>query len=143
MIQSIKIKLIIGLVSAVLFGLGIWLNPYTITEKSVLEKYETARYNDSTSIAKLTIELVEKDKLNYSIQQDLDICNNNTGKSQINQRQLNDENKQLKLEIKRLDEALGHYEENGLMRYFVFDKQGIFKKGCYQEVFKKPDNICK
>lgn len=143
MIQSIKIKLIIGLVSAVLLGLGIWLNPYTITEKSVLEKYETDRYNDSTSIAKLDIKLVEKDKLNYSIQQDLDICNNNTGKSQINQRQLNDENKQLKLEIKRLDEALGHYEENGLMRYFVFDKQGWFQKGCFKEQFEKPDNICK
>lgn len=69
-----KTKLIIGLVSVVLVGLGIWLNPYTIEKKSVLKKYETNRFNDSTANAKLAIEPKGKNVQIFPIQQNLDIC---------------------------------------------------------------------
>lgn len=142
MFSIIKSKLAIYVVAGILAALAVFFNPYVITKKSVLEKYETDRFNDSTSIAKLGVELKDKDVQIFSIQQDLDICNNNKANHQTVISQLTKERNEARAEAKLIREAIEHYEANDLMRFFVYDPKGWFQKGCFKEV-EKPDNICK
>lgn len=137
-----KTRIIIYIASAIVAGLLVFFNPYTITKKSVLEKYEVDRFNDSTSIAKLSFENHFKDSLLFSIRQESDIKDVQLKEQQIILADLNKRLKQAKNDCTQANEAIAHYEENGLMRFFVFDGRGLFQKGCFKEVFEKPKNIC-
>lgn len=132
-----KIKLIIGLVSVILVILGVWLNPYTITKKSVLKKYETDRFNDSTSIVKLGIELKDKNSFIFSIQQDLDICTANDSKLKIIIAEQQKEIKALKNQENTCCEELKHLEETENIQYYTKDCLSKW----YKRVLKKPENI--
>lgn len=123
--------------------LGIIFNPFVVVKKSDVKRWKTNAYNDSVSVAKLSRENLIQDSLLFSCHQTGDISTQQLREQQIVLAELNKQLKQAKNDAKRANEAIEHYENAGLMRYFVFDKRGIFKKGCYQEVFEKPDNICK
>ena len=138
-----KFKLIIYLSSAIIAGLAVFLNPFVIVKKSDVKTWETNAHNDSVSVAKLSREIIMQDSLLWSIQQDVDIAKKNEGKFQIMIAEHKKRASEALAAEKRATEAIEHYEQNDLIRYFVFDKKGIFKKGCYEEVFEKPDNICK
>lgn len=136
MINKIKLYVILGLIVLVAGIVVHYSTTYTFVKKKDIEQ-------KTKVISILIVKVKTLDSLVYSLQQDVDIAKQNEGKlqSQI------DEQKKRAIEAlaaeKRATEAIEHYEQNDLIRYFVFNKQGIFKKGCYQEVFKKPDNICK
>lgn len=136
MINKIKLYIILAAL-----GLIIGTVVYFSTTYSFVKKKEIKQKTDS--IYKLKKEVALQDSLLWSLQQDLDICNQNKPNYETTISQLTKERNEARAEAKRNLEAIEHYETNDLMRYFVFDRQGIFKKGCYQEVFKKPDNICK
>jgi len=136
MIAKIKLYVILGVL-----GLLIGTTVYYWKSYSLVKTKTIAQKNDS--IATLKREGIIMDSLLYSMQQDIDILKSNEVKFQIT---IAEQKKRLgeALTAEKISrEAIEHYEVNGLMRYFVFDKQGIFKKGCYREVFLKPDNICK
>lgn len=136
MINKIKLYIVlgvIGLISGIV--VNYWSSYSLVKTKDIKQK--------SDSISTLNSDVVTLKKQIFSIQQDLDICNNNKVNHQTVIAQLTKERNEARAEAKRNLEAIEHYEQNDLIRYFVFDKQGLFKKGCYQEVFKKPGNICK
>lgn len=137
-----KLKLILIGVGAVLAALGVFFNPFVVVKKSEIKTFKTNAYNDSVSISKLNREIIAKDSILFSVQQDLDICKNNKVNHQTVISQLTKERNEARAEAKRNLEAIEHYEQNDLIRYFVYDGRGL-RKGCYKEVFEKPDNICK
>lgn len=128
---------------SIIAGLGVWLNPYTITKKSILENYEVDKFNDSTSIAKLGVELADKDKIIYSLQQDIDICNGNKASRESVIDKLTKQRDEALAEAKKHRKEIEQLEANGMIEYYVFDSRGIFRTGCFQKALKKPDNICK
>lgn len=113
-----KTRIIVYILSAIVTSLLVFFNPYTITKKSVLEKYEINRFNDSTSIAKLSFENHFKDSLLFSIRQESDIKGVQLKEQQI---VLSDLNKRLQACKNRENtccEELLHAEENGgIIRY--------------------------
>jgi len=138
-----RIKLILIGIGILISALGVFFNPFVIVKKSEVKTWKTNAYNDSVSVAKLSREIIIQDSLLWSLQQDIDILKANESKFQIMIAEHKKRASEAFAAEKRANEAIEHYEQNGLMRYFVFDKRGVFKKGCYEEVFEKPDNICK
>lgn len=136
MIGKIKLYAILGIIGLICGIVVYYWNTYSLVKTKIIKQ-------KSDSISTLNSDVVILRKQIFSIQQDLDICNNNKSNHQSVIAQLTKERNEARAEAKRNLEAIEHYEQNDLIRYFVFDKQGLFKKGCYQEVFKKPDNICK
>ena len=136
MINQIKTYLVLGIVVLIVGLTTYYLKTHSIVKDSVILTYKGRITLDSLKINYL-------DSMAYSIQQELDICKANEGKFQIVIAEQKKRASEAMQAEKVSREAIEHYEVNGLMRYFVFDKQGLFKKGCYKEVFEKPDNICK
>lgn len=137
MFSKIKLQLILGVA---VVGIGIFVSRYLNNHSFVSDKFIKQK---TDSISTLKVEVKTIDSLVWSLQQDVDISKQNEIKLQL---QVSEQKKRASEALaaeKRATEAIEHYEANDLIRYFVFDKQGIFKKGCYQEVFNKPDNICK
>lgn len=145
MIKSIKNKMLIGLIMSVIAALGVWINPYTITKKTIIEQYEIDKFNDSTSIAKLSIELKAFESKIFSIQQDLDICNGNKTSRETVIYQLTQDRNSAQMEAKKLQKEIDGLEKNGFIQYYIFDRRGLFEKGCFRKVLEKPDpnSICK
>ena len=136
MINQIKTYLVLGVVVLIVGLTTYYLKTHSIVKNSVISAYKGRATLDSLKINYL-------DSMAYSIQQELDICKANESKFQIVIAEQKKRMSEALAAEKVSREAIEHYEVNGLMRYFVFDKQGLFKKGCYKEVFEKPDNICK
>lgn len=137
MFSKIKLQLILGVI---VVGIGIFVSRYLNNHSFVSDKFIKQK---TDSISTLKVEVKTLDSLAWSLQQDVDIAKQNEIKLQL---QVSEQKKRASEALaaeKRATEAIEHYEANDLIRYFIFDKQGIFKKGCYQEVFKKPNNICK
>lgn len=132
-----KLKLILIGVGAVLAALGVFFNPFVVVKKSEIKTFETNAFNDSVSIAKLNLEIIVKDSIYFSIKQDLDICNDNKSNHKTVIAQLTKERNEARAEAKINLEAIEHYEQNGLIRYF----EKPFLSRCYIEVFEKPDCI--
>jgi hypothetical protein len=136
MIAKIKLYVILGIIGSIIGTTVYYWKSYSLVKTKTI-----AQKNDSISTLKR--EGIVMDSLLYSMQQDIDILKSNEMKFQIT---ISEQKKRLSeaLTAEKISrEAIEHYEVNGLMRYFVFDKRGLFKQGCYQEVFQKPDNICK
>ena len=138
-----KLKIILIAIGILISTLGIVFNPFVIVKKSDVKRWKTNAYNDSVSVAKLSRENILQDSLLFDCHQTSDVSTQQLREQQIVLLELQKQLKQAKNNYTQANEAIAHYEENGLMRFFVFDKKGIFKKGCYEEVFEKPDNICK
>lgn len=134
-----KLKLY-GILSIIVIAVGLFVSRYINNHSFVSDKFIKQKV-DSIFVLKKNVSA--KDSLLFSCQQTSDIRTKQVYESQIVLAELNKQLQQAKNDAKRANEAIEHYENAGLMRYFVFDKRGIFKKGCYQEVFEKPDNICK
>ena len=112
-----------------------FLNTHSFVSDKELRNYKKQEIECKDKITGL-------DSTIFSLTQTIDIKAKTDTEFQIVIKRLNGENKQLKIEIKRLDEALGHYEENGLMRFFVLENKLFKRNECYKEVFEKPKNIC-
>lgn len=138
-----KLKIILIAIGILISTLGIVFNPFVIVKKSDVKRWKTNAYNDSVSVAKLSRENILQDSLLFDCHQTSDVSTQQLREQQIVLLELQKQLKQAKNNYTQANEAIAHYEQNGLMRFFVFDKKGIFKKGCYEEVFEKPDNICK
>lgn len=136
MINKLKLYIILGLI-----GLIIGTIVYYSTTYTFIKKKEVKQKTDSISTLKR--EVVILDSLAWSLQQDIDIAKKNEEKFQLLIAEQKKRASEALAAEKQAIEAIEHYENNGLMRYFKFDPNGIFKKGCYREVFIKPDNICK
>lgn len=137
MFTKLKLYIVLGVI---IVGLGIFVSRYLNNHSFVSDKFIAEK--DST-LSKKDKEILLLQKQVFSIQQDLDICTKNKTNHEVIADKLTKERNEARTEAKTLREAIEHYEANDLIRYFVFDKKGIFKKGCYEEVFQKPDNICK
>ncbi len=134
MINKIKLYIVLGIIGLISGIVVYYWNTYSLVKtKSIKQK------NDSISALKK--EIVLKDSALFSVQQDLDICNNNKSNHQTVIAQLTKERNEARAEAKRNLEAIEHYEQNDLIRYFVFNGRGL-RKGCYKEVFEKPKDIC-
>lgn len=129
-----------GILFAVVVIIGGFVAKYLNNHSFVRNDYIKQKA-DSISTLKRDVSML--DSLAWSLQQDVDICSDNQKKYEILIAKLTDERNKARNEAKVNLEAIEHYESNGLMRFFVFDRRGLFKVGCYQEVFEKPDNICK
>lgn len=137
MFAKIKFQLIIGVL---VVGIGIFVSRYLDNHSFVSDKFIKEKI-DSIKILKNIIVL--KDSLLFDCHQTADVSVQQLREQQIVLADLQKQLKQAKNDCTQANEAIAHYEENGLMRFFVFDKRGWFEKGCYQEVFEKPTNICK
>jgi len=132
-----KLKLILIAIGIAISTLGVIFNPFVIVKKSEIEKYKTDSHNDSISVAKLSRENILQDSLLWSLQQDLDIAKQNEAKFQMTIAEQKKRASEAFAAEKRATEAIEHYEQNGLMRYF----EKPFLSRCYVEVFKKPDCV--
>lgn len=135
MINKIKLYIVLGVIGLISGIVVYYWNAYSLVKtKNIKQK--------SDSILILSKKVILQDSLLWSIQQDLDICNNNKSNHQSVIAQLTKERNEARDEAKVIREAIEHYEANDLMRFFVYDPKGWFQKGCFKEV-EKPDNICK
>lgn len=136
MFSKIKLYLILlGIVSIVGFIVARFLNNHSlVSDKEIAEK--------DTLISVLGRDKVVLQKQIFSIQQDLDICGQSKPNYETVIAQLTKERNEARADAVMFRKAIEHYEQNDLIRYFVFDGRGL-RKGCYKEVFEKPDNICK
>ena len=137
MFAKLKLQIVLGIL---VVAIGIFVSRYLNNHSFVSDKFIKQK-KDSISILKRDVIIL--DSLSWSLQQDVDIAKKNEGKFQIMIAEYKKRASEALSAEKRATEAIEHYEQNDLIRYFVFDKKGIFKKGCYEEVFEKPDNICK
>jgi hypothetical protein len=137
MFTKLKLKIILGVV---VVAVGIFVSRYLNNHSFVSDKFIKKK---TDSIATLKKVIVLKDTLLFSCNQDSDVSTQQLREAQIVIAELNKQVKQAKSNCTQANEAIAHYEANDLIRYFVYDKKGIFQKGCYKEVFKKPINICK
>lgn len=135
------IAIVVGLV-AIIFAVR-WAKSFTIIKKEVIENYEADKIITSKNISILSDELKIKSDTIFAKQQEIDVQATQLRQMQIITAELNKSLVVARNEAKKANDAIEHYEVNGLMRFFVFDPKGIFKKGCFQEVFEKPENICK
>lgn len=132
-----KLKLILIAIGVIISALGVIFNPFVIVKKSEVKTWQTNAYNDSVSIIKLSREVSIKDSMLFSCQQTVDMNGKLTTERQIVLADLQKQLKQAKNEAKLANEAIEHYESNGLIRYF---EKPLLSR-CYVEVFEKPDCI--
>lgn len=132
-----KLKLILIVIGVVISAIGVIFNPFVIVKKEDVRTWKTNAYNDSVSVAKLSREVIFKDSLLYSCQQTVDINDKLTTERQIVLADLQKQLKQAKNDARQANEAIEHYESNGLIRYF---EKPLLSR-CYVEVFEKPDCI--
>lgn len=134
-----KLKLY-GILLAVVVIIGIVVSRFLNNHSFVSDTFIKEK---SDSIKTLKSVVVLKDSLLFDCHQTSDVSVQQLREQQIVLSDLQKQLKQAKNNCTQANEAIAHYEENGLMRFFVFYKRGLFQKGCYQEVFQKPTNICK
>lgn len=135
--KNIKLYSILFILVVIIGGIvARFLNSHSFVSDKTIAKKDTTISQKNTEIRTLQKQL-------FSIQQNLDICDQNKLNRESVIDKLTKERNEARAEAKALRDAIEHYEANDLIRYFIFDKRGIFKKGCYEEVFEKPDNICK
>ena len=137
MFTKLKLKIILGVV---VVAVGIFVSRYLNNHSFVSDKFIKRK---TDSIATLKKAIVLKDSLLFSCNQNGDVSVQQLREAQIVIAELNKQVKQAKSSCKQANEAIAHYEANDLIRYFVYDRRGLFKIGCYKEVFEKPKNICK
>jgi len=137
MFTKLKLKIILGVI---VVAVGIFVARYLDNHSFVSDKFIKRK---TDSIATLKKVIVLKDSLLFDCNQNGDVSTQQLREAQIVIAELNKQVKQAKSNCTQANEAIAHYEANDLIRYFVYDRKGIFQKGCYKEVFKKPINICK
>lgn len=137
MFSKLKLQIVLGVL---VVAIGIFVSRYINNHSFVSDKFIKQK---TDSIGTLKRKVFILDSLSWSLQQDVDIAKDNEVKFQISIAKEKKRASEAFAAEKRATETIEHYEKNGLIRYFVFDRRGIFKQGCYQEVFEKPDNICK
>ena len=137
MFTKLKLKIILGVI---VVAVGIFVSRYLNNHSFVSDKFIKKKVD---SIATLKKAIILKDSLLFDCNQNSDVSTQQIREAQIVISDLNKQVKQAKSNCTQANEAIEHYEANDLIRYFVYDKKGLFQKGCYKEVFKKPDNICK
>ena len=118
----------------------VWITSFTVVKKTAIEEYESTIESSNKNVEVLANEIkVQSDSLSKKdsillFQSD-----------RINGLQQSLKDTKIMLvrsqnEAKTANEAISHYEENGLMRYFK-EKKRLFGKDCYIEIFEKPDCI--
>ena len=137
MFTKLKLKIILGVV---VVAVGIFVSRYLNNHSFVSDKFIKKKVD---SIATLKKTIILKDSLLFSCNQNGDVSVQQLREAQIVIAELNKHVKQAKNNCKQANEAIAHYEANDLIRYFVYDRRGLFQFGCYKEVFEKPKNICK
>jgi len=137
MFTKLKLKIILGVV---IVAVGIFVSRYLNNHSFVSDKFIKKKVD---SIATLKKVIILKDSLLFSCNQNGDVSTQQLREAQIVIAELNKQVKQAKNNCKQANEAIAHYEANDLIRYFVYDRRGLFQSGCYKEVFEKPKNICK
>jgi hypothetical protein len=137
MFTKLKLQIILGVV---VVAIGIFVSRYLNNHSFVSDKFIKKK---TDSIATLKRAIVLKDSLLFDCNQTSDVSVQQLREAQIVISELNKQVKQAKSNCTQANEAIAHYEENDLIRYFVYDRRGLFQTGCYKEVFKKPNNICK
>ena len=137
MFTKLKLKIILGVV---IVAVGIFVSRYLNNHSFVSDKFIKQKVD---SIATLKKVIVLKDSLLFSCNQNSDVSTQQLREAQIVIAELNKQVKQAKSNCTQANEAIAHYEANDLIRYFVYDRRGLFQTGCYKEVFEKPNNICK
>ena len=137
MFTKLKLKIILGVV---VVAVGIFVSRYLNNHSFVSDKFIKRK---TDSIATLKKVIVMKDSLLFDCNQTSDVSVQQIREAQIVIAELNKQVKQAKSNCTQANEAIAHYEANDLIRYFIYDKRGLFQSGCYKEVFEKPKNICK
>lgn len=137
MFSKLKFQIILW---SIVVGIGIAVKLYLDSHSFVSDKFIKEK---TDSIKTLKNIVVLKDSLLFDCHQTSNVSVQQLLEQQIVLSDLQKQLKQAKNNYTQANEAITHYEENGLMRFFVFDKRGLFQKGCYQEIFEKPTNICK
>lgn len=137
MFSKLKFQIILW---SIVVGIGIAVKLYLDSHSFVSDKFIKEK---TDSIKTLKNIVVLKDSLLFDCHQTSDVSVQQLLEQQIVLSDLQKQLKQSKNNCTQANEAITHYEKNGLMRFFVFDKRGLFQKGCYQEIFEKPTNICK
>jgi len=137
MFTKLKLQIILGVIVVVV---GIFVSRYLNNHSFVSDKFIKKK---TDSIATLKKTIVLKDSLLFDCNQTSDVNLQQIREAQIVIAELNKQVKQAKSNCTQANEAIAHYEENDLIRYFIFDRRGFFQTGCYKEVFNKPVNICK
>ena len=138
--MSIKTYIQIGVILAVIGTITFFINTRVIVKKSTINRYVKAAKKDSIKIGDLSQTLqVNLDTIRLKDSMIVFQSDRIKGGQQL----LKDIKVLLsraEQEAKTTKEELLHYEENGLMRYFV-KRNKLFGKDCYEEVFTKPDCI--
>lgn len=130
MIGKIKLYAIFGIIGLISCVVVYYWNTYSLVKtKSIKQK--------SDSISTLKDDAVALKKQIFSIKQDLDIAKQNESKFQIVIAEQKKRASEAFAAEKRATEAIEHYENAGLMRYFI---KSCFNR-CYEEVDNKPDCI--
>ena len=137
MFSKLKLQIVLGVL---VVAIGIFVSRYLNNHSFVSDTFIKQK---SDSIKTLKNIVVLKDSLLFDCHQTSDLSVQQLREQQIVLSDLQKQLKQAKNNCTQANEAIEHYEKNGLMRFFVFDKRGLFQKGCYQEIFEKPTNICK
>jgi len=137
MFTKLKLQIIFGVI---VVAVGIFVSRYLNNHSFVSDKFIKKK---TDSIATLKKAIVLKDSLLFDCNQTSDVSTQQIREAQIVIAELNKQVKQAKSNCTQANEAIAHYEANDLIRYFVYDKRGLFNKGCYIEIFQKPVNICK
>lgn len=137
MFTKIKLQIFLGVF---VVAVGIFVSRYLNNHSFVSDKFIKQKVD---SIATLKKVIVLKDSLLFDCNQTSDVSVQQIREAQIVIAELNKQVKQAKSNCTQANEAIAHYEANDLIRYFVYDRRGLFQSGCYKEVFEKPKNICK
>lgn len=137
MFAKLKLKIFLGFVILIT---GMLVSQYLNNHSFVSDKFIKKKVD---SIATLKKAIIIKDSLLFECNQNGDVSTQQLREAQVVMAELNKQVKQAKSDCKQANEAIAHYETNGLIRYFIYDRRGLFQAGCYKEVFEKPKNICK
>jgi hypothetical protein len=137
MFTKLKLQIILGVV---VVPVGLFVSRYLNNHSFVSDKFIKRK---TDSIATLKKVIVLKDSLLFDCNQTSDVSIQQVREAQSVIAELNKQVKQAKSNCTQANEAIAHYEANDLIRYFVYDRRGLFQTGCYKEVFEKPKNICK
>lgn len=137
MFSKLKLQIVLGVL---VVAIGIFVSRYLNNHSFVSDTFIKQK---TDSIKTLKSIVVLKDSLLFDCHQTSDVSVQQLREQQIVLFDLQKQLKQAKNNCTQANEAIAYYEENGLMRFFKFDNNGLFKKGCYREVFEKPTNICK
>jgi septal ring factor EnvC (AmiA/AmiB activator) len=137
MFSKLKFKIVVGVL---IVAIGIFVSTYLDNHSFVSNKFIEQKTDSIKTLKKV---IVLKDSLFFDCRQTSDITTQQLREQQIIIAELKKQLIQAKNDCTQANEAIAHYEENGLMRFFVYEKKNWFLKGCYKEVFQKPENICK